>query len=135
MVCHGCHCVKTWSSTQGTIALSSGEAELYANVEGAARAMGAQSLVDDLGWSLSLVMFTDSSAEKSIASRQGLGKVRHLETKYLWLQQAVFQKRIDIRKIKGTENPADILTKYLSFADMQKVIEKVGIYMRCTPSS
>ena len=135
MICHGSHLVKSWSTTQGTIALSSGEAELYSNIEGAARAMGAQSLADDLGWSVSLVMWTDSSAGKSIACRQGLGKVRHLETKFLWLQQAVFQKRLEIRKIKGTENPADVLTKYLSVVDMQRVLEKVGIIIRCSPTT
>ena len=130
MICHGSHVVKSWSVTQGTIALSSGEAELYSNIEGAAKALGAQSLATDLGWSVKLIMYTDSSAGKSIASRQGLGKVRHLETKYLWLQQAVFQKRLEIRKVKGTENPGDVLTKYLSKLEMQKVLEKVGIILR-----
>ena len=130
IISHGVHVVKTWSTTQSTIALSSGEAELYANIEGAARAMGAQSLAGDLGWSVNLVMFTDSSAGKSIASRQGIGKVRHLETKYLWLQQAVFQKRLEVRKIKGTENPGDVLTKYLSGKEMQRVLEKYGIVLK-----
>eukprot|EP00972_Heterocapsa_arctica_P056547 8346871-Heterocapsa_arctica.AAC.1 len=26
---HGCHCIRSWSTTQSVIALSSGEAELY----------------------------------------------------------------------------------------------------------
>ena len=32
----GDHCIKTWSNTQDTIALSSGEAEYYRIVRGAA---------------------------------------------------------------------------------------------------
>ena len=35
MVMHGLHCVKTWSSTQAIISLSSGEAEYYGLVKGA----------------------------------------------------------------------------------------------------
>ena len=62
-------------------------------------------------------------------------KIRHLETKFLWLQQAVFTKRIDVRKIKGTQNQADVLTKYLSVSEMQRVVEKIGIYIRSTPTS
>ena len=30
----GGHCLKTWSSTQGAVALSSAEAEFYAMVDG-----------------------------------------------------------------------------------------------------
>ena len=88
----------------------------------------------DLGWSVSLEMHTDSSAGKSIASRQGIGKVRHLDTKFLWLQQAVFTKRLTIKKIKGTENPGDIPTKYLSASEMQRVVEKYGIILRRSAS-
>ena len=134
IICHGAHVVKSWSTTQATIALSSGEAELYANIEGAARLMGAQSLAADLGWSVGLEMHTDSSAGKSIASRQGIGKVRHLDTKFLWLQQAVFTKRLIVKKIKGTENPGDVLTKYLSANEMQRVLEAYGLILRRSAS-
>ena len=34
----GSHCIKTWSSTQGAVALSSAEAEFYAMVDGVQRA-------------------------------------------------------------------------------------------------
>jgi hypothetical protein len=128
-LCCGPHCIKTWSSTQGTCALSSGEAELYAIVEGCARALAIQSLVEDLGWSKKLRVFTDSSAGKSIVSRQGIGKIRHLETKYLWVQQVVFQKRLEICKIPGKLNPADVMTKYLSFAESDGVLRDIGVFV------
>ena len=44
----GEHCLKTWSTTQGPIALSSAEAEYYAMVDGVVRAFGAQAMC---GWS------------------------------------------------------------------------------------
>ena len=44
--------VKTWSSTQTTIAQSSGEAEYYALVRAAAEGLGMQSVMQDLGWKM-----------------------------------------------------------------------------------
>eukprot|EP00973_Karenia_brevis_P070922 9856951-Karenia_brevis.AAC.1 len=45
----GFHTIKTWSSTQQVIALSSGEAELYALVKGAAQSKGICSMLKDFG--------------------------------------------------------------------------------------
>ena len=59
-----------------------------------------------------LRVWTDSSAAIGICSRQGLGKLRHLDTHTLWVQQAVRNRRIDLRKIAGESNPADLLTKH-----------------------
>ncbi len=78
--------IKSWSSTQATQALSVGEAEYYAVIKACAEAIGLQSIARDLGWVFRVVIRSDSSTAKSIGSRQGLGKLRHLETKYLWLQ-------------------------------------------------
>ena len=75
--------VKTWSSTQATVAQSSGEAEYYALVRAAAEGLGMQSIMRELGWDAKVRIWADSSAAKSIASRIGLGKVRHMEVKFL----------------------------------------------------
>ena len=40
--------------------------------------------------------------------------MRHLDTHTLWIQQAVRSKRVDLRKVRGEENPADLLTKHSS---------------------
>ena len=68
-------------------------------------------LMRDLGWGPELRVHVDSSAAKSVASRVGLGKLRHLEVKFLWLQDAVRKKRLQLRKVRGGQNPADWLTK------------------------
>ncbi len=57
-------------------------------------------------------MWTDSSAAIGICTRQGLGKLRHLDTHTLWIQQAVRTRRVDLRKVDGEANPADLLTKH-----------------------
>ena len=45
----GTHLIKSWSSTQGNIALSSGEAELYGVVKGACEGLGVSTLLNDFG--------------------------------------------------------------------------------------
>ena len=109
--------VRGWSSNQAVIALSSGE-EDYAALKGASASLGFQSMLRDLGIRAPLTLFTDSGAARGIIHRVGLGKLRHLETGYLWLQAAVKAKRLQVRKVLGTENPAYLFTEHLSAADM-----------------
>ena len=67
------------------------------------------------------------SAARGIIHRAGLGKLRHLETGYLWLQAAVRAKRLQVRKVLGSENPADLFTKHLAATDMWKHLETLQI--------
>ena len=76
----GGHTIKTWSSTQSSVSLSSGEAEFNGVVRGAGVGLGYRSLLRDLGHEVPLRLWTDSSAALGICSRQGLGKLRHLDT-------------------------------------------------------
>jgi len=126
----GKHLIKSWSSTQSTIALSSGEAEFYAIIEGASRALGVEALMDDMGMKGEVRIWSDSSAGRSISLRKGTGKLRHLQVKYLWLQDATFEKRVKVGKVKGTENPADVATKFLTATEMKEVVEKYGVIMK-----
>ena len=92
----GKHTMKHWSSTQTSTALSSGEAEFGGVVRAAGQGLGYQSLLRDLGVDVPLRVWTDSSAAIGICSRQGLGKLRHLDTQTLWVQQAVRTGRVDL---------------------------------------
>ena len=77
--------VRGWSSNQGVIALSSGEAEYYAALKGASCALGFKAMLKDLGIDSKIIPYTDSSAARGIIHRAGLGKLRRLETGCLWL--------------------------------------------------
>ena len=120
---------KTWSSMQATVAQSSGEAEYYAMIRAAAEALGLQSIMRDMGWETTIRLWVDSSAAKSMASRTGLGKVRHMEVKYLWLQEAVKNRRIVVKKILGTSNPADVLTKPKPAHEAADLLRRVGVHV------
>ena len=97
----GEYLVKSWSSSQPGVTLSSGEAELCGVIRGSGMGRGFHSLMADLGHDLPLRVWTDSSAAIGICTRQGLGKLRHIDTHLLWIQQAVRSKRVDIRKVLG----------------------------------
>ena len=118
--------MKTWSSTQAHVAMSSAEAELYALVKTAAEALGVQAIMADMGWNLRVRVSLDSSAAKAIASRTGLGRVRHVEVKFLWIQEAVRVGRVVVTKIPGKENPADVLTKPVS---VKEAVDR-GLYLK-----
>ena len=109
----GSHLIKSWSTTQADVALSSGEAEYYGAVKAGGIGLGYQSLLRDLGLELGLRVWTGSTATIGICNRDGLGKLRHIDTQCLWLQHQVRGGKIDLRKVKGTENPADVFTKHL----------------------
>jgi hypothetical protein len=68
----------------------------------------------------------DSSTAKSIASRTGVGKLRHVETKILWTQEAVKNGRLVLEKMKVAIIPANPLTKPLGLADVVAVLADVG---------
>eukprot|EP00969_Alexandrium_andersonii_P324983 14359551-Alexandrium_andersonii.AAC.1 len=84
-------------------------------VDGASQALGIASMMQDMGFEgIKVGLGTDSAAAKGIASRKGLGKVRHIEVCQLWLQEKVPEGRIGLIKVKGTENPADIRTMHVT---------------------
>ena len=87
VVQYGSHCIKSSSSTQATIALSSAEAEYYALVKSASIALGLRAMYRDLGIELGLELNTDATGAKGIATRRGLGKLRHVDVHLFWLQQ------------------------------------------------
>ena len=109
----GSHCIRTWSSTQPSVTLSSGEAEFYGLVKASGAGLGHQSLLRDLGLEMPLCVWTDSTAALGIATRSGLGKLRHLETHTLWVQDKVRTGAFAVRKVAGEVNPADLFTKHL----------------------
>ena len=127
--------VKSWCNRQGSIALSSGEAEFYAAGKAAAEGIGASSLLADLGWKARPRVCLDAEAAKGIASRRGLGKMCHLEVRYLWLQEVVRSGRLQLKKVRGTDNPADVLTKPLKDDAVFGLLHAVGVRQRAVDVS
>ena len=130
MIVWGGGLIKSWSKSQSVVATSSGEAELYALTKGVAEGLGVRSLLADLGFNVKLRVWTDSSAAKSITARTGMGKMRHVEVQYFWVQQVVAKGLVKVCKIAGERNPADILTKPKSKREMRPLLQTVNVDMR-----
>ena len=76
--------------------------------------MGVQAFAKDVGAVVPIRLRIDSSAGLSITSRTGLGKAKHVETQYLWLQEAVRNNKLPVGKIPSETNSSDVGTKHLT---------------------
>ena len=95
------------SRTQATVALSSGEAELYAIGSGIADALFVRSLVEEskLFQKSNIFVSTDSNVGKSIVSRFGASrKTKHVHLRFLYMQELVVSGMVRMRKVLGTLN-------------------------------
>ena len=70
---------------------------------------------------------TDATAAIGIARRRGLGKVRHLATADLWIQDRLRKKDFKLTKIPGADNPSDMLTKHVDKVSMNKHMKTLGL--------
>jgi hypothetical protein len=111
---HGLHWVKGWAKSQQVIALSSAEAELYAMTRTCSETIGAQSILNDLMSSVRVRVHVDSSVAISLAHREGLGKAKHIAIQHLWMQERVKAKDVEVVKVLGRDNPADLFTNNLT---------------------
>ena len=111
---HGKIFLRSSSTTQGSVTLSSGESEFHAIVKGASVVLGARAMAKDLGYILDASHLTcDATAELGVSKRSGVGQIRHLHTPLLWVQERVRAKELLVYKVPGKENVADMGTKYL----------------------
>ena len=128
-------CLKTWSRTQPTLALSSGEAELAAAVLGATEALGMLSVFSDFGLTASICMRSDATAAIGMVQREGLGKVRHLACSDLWIQQRIRRGDLQVRKWPGPQNPSDLGTKGLDAESIGRHLGAMGFAAQSGRSS
>ena len=68
-----------------------------------------------------------------------MGKIRHLDTVDLWVQEKIRTGRVELLKVPGQENPADIMTKYVDKGLMSKMLVKMGMMplegrAKCAPA-
>ena len=99
---------------QGTVALSRGESELYALGALSAELIFAQAILKEIGLSFLVHAGADSSTAHSVATKQGASrKMKHIHTRFLFIQDLVFQELLTMSAVKADVNPSDIGTKAL----------------------
>ena len=63
----------------------------------------------------------------SISHRRGVGKVKHLEPKELWVQDKVDEGELEVRKIGTDKNWSDIGTKALECNRITQLVEMMPL--------
>ena len=126
----GKHLISHWCRIQPRVALSSGEAELYSSVRGLSNSLGTLHLMRDISskdWG-ELSHYVDATACKSILMRKGAGSIKHLETKYLWVQDAIRREKVKVSKVPREDNPSDSLASISSPKVLWYHMDLIGVH-------
>ena len=62
--------------------------------------------------------------------RRGVGRVRHLTKRDLWIQDKVDKKEIILRRVASAENEADLGTKYLEAEKIQRFLRQMNMVVK-----
>ena len=69
----------------------------------------------------------DASAATGIVRRRGLSRIRHLDTDVLWLQHQQLRRVLQLVKVKGLDNVADMFTKHVDHPTMLRHNRLLGL--------
>eukprot|EP00971_Amphidinium_carterae_P197267 3915541-Amphidinium_carterae.2 len=112
----------TWRShKQSLVALSTGEAELYASVEGIGAVRSARSLLLELGLSISVAeLLCDNSAAIALSNSDPPMRSRHWSMRSWRLREAVRSGEVAVSYVSTDAQRADSFTKALSCNPLQE---------------
>ena len=119
--------VGAWSKTQSIVAQSSAEAEFYSIHRGLVESLFVQSLAAEMGMALPIFVYSDSSAGRAMAQRRGVGKVKHIQIKNLFAQDVICGGQAAVRKVLGTLNCADLMTKHVDYETLRRMRDLMQI--------
>ena len=123
----GDHFIKGYSRTQKAVTLSSAEAELVAMVKMSCEILGMLGMMKDWNIDGEGVIWGDSSAALAISKRRGAGKMRHINVGMLWIQEKAIEGELQYNKVKGEQNPADLMTKSPNPSKIRTHLQKMSI--------
>ena len=113
--------------------LPSGEAELYAIGSGIADALFVRSSVEESKFfqKTNIVVSTYGNVGKSIVSRFAASrKAKHVNLRFLYMQELVVSGMVRMRRVLGTLNPADILTKDVPKDTLNRHLPAFGFHKK-----
>jgi hypothetical protein len=101
-------------------------------VKAGAESMGMENLMADMGMEPGgkSIIYADAAAALGVAARRGAGKIRHLDVRILWVQEKNIKDRMSFEKVKGEENTADGLTKYIGKEILEKMVRALVMHWR-----
>ena len=117
----------TYSRTQGSLAMSSAEAEGYTLGSGACEGLFTCAVAKELGVELKLGPHSDSTATISQHTKMGLGRMKHVGLRFLFVKDLLKCEKLTLSTIPGTENPADLGTKVLDVNTHRHLCSIIGL--------
>jgi hypothetical protein len=117
----------TCSKTQSVVSLSSAEAELIALAKTVSEAQYVRALLGEIGEHVTIRIVSDSTSALAIVKRRGVGRVRHLDIRSLFLQDMFRAGVLKALYTPGTENISDLVTKALPVASFTNLVSQLGI--------
>eukprot|EP00971_Amphidinium_carterae_P247523 4914834-Amphidinium_carterae.4 len=125
--------IATSSKIQQTIAQSSAETELYAIGTTVNDVIYVRNLLHELHFTTDdqrkPQIYTDSSSVRCLTQQLGLTKrTKHIDMRYLHVQQLQSDGELKIHKVSTENNPSDLMTKYLEATKTKKHSETLGLH-------
>ena len=68
----------------------------------------------------------DDSSRKAFVSKCSVSRMKHIQTRYLWIQEHLALKHFVLAKVGTLLNRADVLTKQLSASFIHKHLTVIG---------
>ena len=122
----GTHPLRATATTQSIIATSTPEAEFYAIVSAVSVLIGLKSMLADIGVPVNLRLGCDATAGIAMSSRRGLGRAKHIDIGYLWVQRALADGLVTIEKVDTEINTSDLMTRNVPEARASKLMGLLG---------
>ena len=66
------------------------------------------------------MLIIDAKGTEHILHRQGIGKLKHIDVAYWWVQDEIRSQRLRVHRVRSEENVADLGTKPLRIAVIAK---------------
>ena len=120
----GTHPLRATATTQSIIATSTPEAEFYAIVSAVSVSIGLKAMLADFGIPVDLKLGCGTTAGTRCGSY--LRRGRHIDIGYLWVQRALANGLVTVKKV-GTEiNTSDLMTRNVPEARVSKLMGLLG---------
>ena len=103
------------------------EAELVASTAAGLEASFVRTMVEEIGGPTRVRLHTDSTSEHQIAERRGLGRLKLVGLRWLWVQDEFRAGRLDNARVNTLVGPADLMTKHLHRARFEDLMELIGM--------
>ena len=110
------------------IATSTADAEMYQIRSVTFEGFSIRSLLRELGSSVELTTMTD--AGRAMCSRKAFGKLKHVNIRFLWIQDAVAKKKVTLKREPSISNVANLGTKHFTkerFEALRKMVDMEAI--------